>query len=117
MIRVEETIRNDNRIPVSIRWTSTDQLSPEAKTGHAGLVRDMAAREPNLSGSQLVVGCVCSLGAAKVLLRALWPFEPQCPILQAFPIPRSDCFCFAPLLLSLRRFKLKAVGKGNSRCN
>ncbi len=78
MLRVEETIRNDNHIPFSITWTSTDPLSPE-KTRHAGLVGDMAARELNFSGSHLVVACVCFLGAAKVLLwilLKLWLFEP-----------------------------------------
>ena len=108
MPRVEATMRSDKHIPFSITGHGTDHVSP---------VRDVAACELNLSGFQSVVGCVCSLGAAKVLWWALWLFEPQCSTLQASPIPRSDCFCSAPLFLSPRRFKLKAGGKGNSRCN
>ena len=117
MIRVEATTKSNEHIPFSITWTGTDQISPEARTG---LARHTAARELSLNGSQLVLGCVCFLGAANLLLWALLKlrlFELWCSTLQAFPIPRSDCFSCAPLLLSPHRLKLKAVWKGNSRCN
>ncbi len=118
MLRVEATIRNDNHIPFSITWTGTDQVSPKAKTHHAGLVRDVAARELNLSGSQLIVGCACFPGAAKLVLWALlklWLFVASNT--NVFPIPSSDCFSSVPLFLSPRRLKMKAVWKGNLRCN
>ena len=79
MIRVEETMKNDIHIPFSITWTGTGQASPEAKARLAGLVRDGAARGLNLSGSQLVAGCVCFLGAAQLVLWGLlklWLFGP-----------------------------------------
>ena len=79
MIRVEATIKGDIHFPFSVTWTGINQASPRAKTRHPGSVRDVAAREPALNGSQLVVGCACFLGAAKLLFWAflrLWLFEP-----------------------------------------
>jgi len=64
MIRIESTIRNDNRIPFSTGWTGIEHASPKAKPRDTGLVRDVPSRELNLNGSQLVAGCVCLLGAA-----------------------------------------------------
>ena len=79
MLRVEATIRSDKHIPFSITGTDADRVSPKVKTHHAAPVRHVAACELNLSGYQLVVGCACFLGAAKLLLWALlklWLFEP-----------------------------------------
>ncbi len=79
MIRVEPTIKGDNHFPISSLWTGSGQISSEARTRHPGLVRPMVAHELNLSGSQLVVRCICFLGVAKLLLWALiklWLFEP-----------------------------------------
>ncbi len=79
MIRVEATVKGDNHFPISSPWTVSGQVSSKAKTWHPGLVRPMVAHGLNLSGSQLVVGCICFLGAAKLLLWALiklWLFEP-----------------------------------------
>ena len=79
MIHIESTIRCDNRAPFSMTWTGVDQASPEAETRDAGLVRHAAARELSLTGSQLVAGCACLLGATKLLLWALlklWLSEP-----------------------------------------
>lgn len=79
MIRVEATIKGDNHFPISGLWTGSGQVSSKAKTRHPGLVRPMAAHGLNLSGSQLVVGCISFLGLAKLLLWALiklWLFEP-----------------------------------------
>jgi len=79
MLHVEAAIRNDEHIPFSITWTDFDRKNPEARIHHAGSVRDVVARELTLSGSQLVVGCDCFLGAAKLLLWGvlkLWLFEP-----------------------------------------
>jgi len=79
MLRVGATIKNDNVIPLSITRVGIDQISPKVKLRETGLVRHKAARELKLSGSQLIVGCVFFLGAAKLLLWAilkLWLFEP-----------------------------------------
>ena len=54
-------------------------ISPKAKTYHPGSVRMQPHRELDPSGYQLVVGCACFLGAAKLLLWALLKlslFEP-----------------------------------------
>lgn len=58
--------------------TDADRVSPKAKTYHAGSVRDVAACELNLSGSQLVFAYACFPGAAKLLLwdlLKLWLIE------------------------------------------
>jgi hypothetical protein len=79
MIRVEETRRNDKRMPFLVTWTSTHQVVPKTQIRNAESVRHTAVRELNLTGSQLVVGCMCFLGAIKLVLWAvlkLWLFEP-----------------------------------------
>jgi hypothetical protein len=79
MLRVEAKIRNDDQIPFSIAWAGTDRISPER---HPGLVHVVAERELKLSGYQLVFGCACFLGAAKLLLWGflkLWLFEQHIP--------------------------------------
>jgi hypothetical protein len=79
MLRVAATIRNDKHLPFSILGTGTGHVSPKVKTSHSGPVRDVATCELNLSKHQLVVGCACFLGVAKLLLWALlklWLFEP-----------------------------------------
>jgi len=79
MLRAAATIRNDKHLPFSITGIGTGRVSPKVKTHHAAPVRHVAACELNLSGYQLVVGCACFLGAAKLLLWALlklWLFEP-----------------------------------------
>ena len=82
-----------------ITWNGSDQLSPEAKTRNAGLVRDVAARELILSGSQLVVGCVCSLGRGHgsfvgpfqaVAIRTAVFRAPSIPNTKVSPIPSSN---------------------------
>jgi hypothetical protein len=79
MIRVEETRRNNIRIPFFVTWTSADQVAPKTQILNAESVRHTAVRELNLTGSQLVVGCMCFLGAIRLVLWAvlkLWLFEP-----------------------------------------
>ena len=79
MIRVEATVKGDSRSPFRSTWTGSGQVGPNVNTRHPGLVRPMVERELNLSGSQLIVGCMYFLGAAKLLLWALlklWLFEP-----------------------------------------
>ncbi len=79
MLGVEATIRSHTHIPFSVTGADADRVSPKAETYHARSVRDVAACEVNLTGYQLVVGCACFLGAAKLLLWALlklWLFEP-----------------------------------------
>jgi hypothetical protein len=79
MIRVDQTIGSDKRIPFSVVWTSADQVAPKTQIRNAESVRHTADRELNLTGSQLVVGCMCFLGAIRLVLWAvlkLWLFEP-----------------------------------------
>jgi hypothetical protein len=78
MLRVEARIKSDKHIPFSIAGTEADRVSPKTKPRHAGSDHDVATCELNLSGSQLVFGCACFLGAAKLFLWALlklWLFE------------------------------------------
>jgi hypothetical protein len=65
MIRVEETRRNDKRITFLVMWTSADQVAPKTQIRNAESDRHTAVRELNLTGSQLVVGSMCFLGADK----------------------------------------------------
>src|SRR5260370_10371270 len=56
-----------------------DQVGPKTQIRNAESVRHTAVRELNLTGSQLVVGCMCFLGAIRLVLWAvlkLWLFEP-----------------------------------------
>lgn len=79
MISAEATIKGNNQLSFPGPLTGSHQANPKAKARHAGSVRHTIARELNLSGSQLVVGCACFLGAANLLLWALlklWLFEP-----------------------------------------
>jgi hypothetical protein len=120
VIRVEETLKNDKHVLLTIVWPGSEPVRPEAKTRQAGLIRGAATRVVNLRSSRLVAGCIGFLVAAKILWCAvlkLWLFEPQNPTFEAFPIPRSDCFSSAALLLSLRRSKPITVGKGHSQWN
>ncbi len=80
MIRVEEPRMNAKRIPSLVTWTSADQVAPKTQIRNAESVRHTAVRELNLTGSQLVVGCMCFLGAIRLVLWAvlkLWLFEPS----------------------------------------
>ncbi|HYT21056.1 MAG TPA: hypothetical protein VEW05_12600 [Candidatus Polarisedimenticolia bacterium] len=79
MIRVEEPRMKAKRIPFLVTWTSADQVAPKTQIRNAESVRHTAVRELNLTGSQLVVGCMCFLGAIRLVLWAvlkLWLFEP-----------------------------------------
>lgn len=79
MIRVEEPRMNAKRIPFLVTSTSADQVAPKTQIRNAESVRHTAVRELNLTGSQLVVGCMCFLGAIGLVLWAvlkLWLFEP-----------------------------------------
>jgi hypothetical protein len=79
MLRVEATLGSGKENPFSITGADVGRVIPKARTYHDGSVRDAVARELNLSGYQLVAGCACLLGAAKLLLWALlrlWLFEP-----------------------------------------
>ena len=79
MIRVDQTIGSDKRIPFSVVWTSADQVAPKTQIRNAESVRHTDDHELNLTGSQLVVGCMCFLGAIRLALWAvlkLWLFEP-----------------------------------------
>jgi hypothetical protein len=74
----EAAVKNRNQIPFSIAWTRTDRTSPGPKTRHAGLGRDVAARDLKLGGYQVVFGCASFVGVAKLLVWAvlkLWVFE------------------------------------------
>ncbi len=79
MIRVEEPRMKAKRIPFLVTWTSADQVAPKTQIRNAESVRHTAVRELDLTGSQLVVGCMCFLGAIRLVLWAvlkLWLFEP-----------------------------------------
>jgi len=79
MIRVEEPTMNAKRIPFLVTGTSADQVAPKTQIRNGESVRHTAVRELNLTGSQLVVGCMCFLGAIRLVLWAvlkLWIFEP-----------------------------------------
>ena len=79
MIRVEEPRMNAKLIPFLVTLTSADQVAPKTQIRNAESVRHTAVRELNLTGSQLVVGCMCFLGAIRLVLWAilkLWLFEP-----------------------------------------
>lgn len=78
MLHGGETVRSPKYMPFSIRAAGNERVTPKATTGHAVPDRDAAECELNLSGSQLVVGCVFFLSAAKFLmwgLLKLWLFE------------------------------------------
>jgi hypothetical protein len=120
MLRIEATIRSDTHIPFSITGTGTDRVSPKVKTHHAGSDGNVVACELNLSGSQLVVGCACFRGGGQASLvgpSQAVVFRTVAFNTKVFTIPSSDCFASAPLFLSTRRLKMKAVWKGNSLCN
>ena len=70
MVRVETTIDTKNHIPFSIPWASTGQASLGAKAHHAGSTGGAAARELNLSGYQLLLGCAVLNSSSK--LRKFW---------------------------------------------
>ncbi len=79
MIRVEEPRMNAKLIPFLVTLTSADQVGPKTQIRNAESVRHTAVHELNLTGSQLVVGCMCFLGAIRLVLWAvlkLWLFEP-----------------------------------------
>ena len=79
MFRVEATLGSDKENPFSIAGTGAGRVIPKARTYHDGSVRHEVERELTLSGSQLVAGYACFLGAAQLLLWAilrLWLFEP-----------------------------------------
>jgi hypothetical protein len=78
-IHVETAERNDKRVPFLVTLTSADQIAPKTQVRNAESVRHTAVCELNLTGSQLVVGCMCFLGAIRLVLWAvlkLWLFEP-----------------------------------------
>jgi hypothetical protein len=56
MIRVEETRRNDKRIPFLVTWTSDHQVVPKTQIRNAESVRHTAVRENKLAK------VVCSTG-------------------------------------------------------
>jgi hypothetical protein len=79
MIHVETAEGNDKRVPFLVTLTSADQIAPKTQVSNAESVRHTAVRELNLTGCQLVVGCMCFLGAIRLVLWAvlkLWLFEP-----------------------------------------
>ena len=79
MIRVEEPRMNAKLIPFLVTLASADQVALKTQIRNAKSVRHTAVRELNLTGSQLVVGCMCFLGAIRLVLWAvlkLWLFEP-----------------------------------------
>ncbi|HWS66534.1 MAG TPA: hypothetical protein VN325_27535 [Steroidobacteraceae bacterium] len=55
MIRVDQTIGSDKRIPFSVVWTSADQVAPKTQIRNAESVRHTADHELNLTGSQLAL--------------------------------------------------------------
>ena len=78
MVRVETTIDTKNHIPFSIPWASTGQASLGAKAHHAGSTGGAAARELNLSGYQLLLGCavLATLGGVFLWGLNIWLFQP-----------------------------------------
>jgi hypothetical protein len=79
MIRVEATIKGDDHFPFASVSTGSGQVNLVVKPPRPGVIRPVVAHELSLSGTQLLVGCVCFLGVAKILLWAflkLWLFEP-----------------------------------------
>ena len=79
MIRVEQTIGSDKRIPFPVVWTDADRPSSTTPTRNVGSVGHTAVGELKLTGIQLAVGCICFLGAIRLVLWAalkLWLFEP-----------------------------------------
>jgi hypothetical protein len=78
MIHVETAKGNDKRVPFVARWTDAGQGNGKTQTLNTGSIRRPAVRELNLTGSQLVVGCMCFLGAIRLVLAVLklWLFEP-----------------------------------------
>jgi hypothetical protein len=79
MIHVETAKGNDKRVPLAVRWIDAGQVSPTTQTLSPGSIRRAAVRELNLTGGQLVVGCICFLSTMSLALWAvvkLWLFEP-----------------------------------------
>jgi hypothetical protein len=79
MIRVEQTIGSDKRIPFSVVWTDANRLRSTTPTRNADSVCHTAVGELKLTCIQLAAGCICFLGAIRLALWAalkLWLFEP-----------------------------------------
>jgi hypothetical protein len=75
MISAETAGRNST----SVAWTNTGLANPQTRTFNTGSVRNMALRGLNLTGSQLLVGCigfVCATGLVLWAVLKLWLFEP-----------------------------------------
>jgi len=68
MIRVEQTIGSDKRIPFPVLWTDADRPSSTTPTRNVGSVGHTAVGELKLTGIQLAVGCICFLGAIRLVL-------------------------------------------------
>jgi hypothetical protein len=67
MPSAEATPYDHKQIPFSIARVSSDRISYVAKRDHIGSVRDAEANGLNLSGYQLILGCVVLEGAAWLL--------------------------------------------------
>jgi len=79
MISVEATTRNNKLSPLPVGWANTDQVIPKTRTVNTRQVGDVVLRELHLTGSHLLIGCICFLSATGLFLWALlnlWLFEP-----------------------------------------
>lgn len=79
MDSVDYAIGSNKQIPFSATWTGAEGLDHETQTRNAGSVREKAVSELELTGMQVLVGCICFLGAIRLALWAvltLWLSEP-----------------------------------------
>lgn len=79
MDSVDYAFGSDKRIPFSVTWTGAGGLNHETRARNAGSVRERAVSELELTGMQVMVGCICFLGAIGLALWAvlrLWLSEP-----------------------------------------
>ncbi len=79
MDSVDYAIGSDKHIPFSVTWTGAEGLGHETQTCSARSVCEKAVSELELTGVQVLVGCICFLGAIRLALWAvltLWLSEP-----------------------------------------
>jgi hypothetical protein len=78
MVRAGEFRKGIGQIQFSLSVLGTTQLRPKLKLGNADPAPSSTRDGVNLSGSQVLVGCVSALGTVGLLLWViikLWLFE------------------------------------------
>jgi alcohol dehydrogenase class IV len=78
MIRTGEIEKRNGQIQFSLTVLETTQLRPKLKLVDANPVSSMPSNRINLSGSQVLVGCLsafCSVGPLLWAFLHLWLFE------------------------------------------